>query len=129
MNNSAFIGNLTNEPETRYTQSGTNVCSFGIAVNKRGANGEQQATFVRVSAFGKRGEVIQQYAHKGNKIYVAGEISAHAYAAADGKPRASLELLLNEFEFLTSKSENGQSAGHAEPDAGFTAVETDELPF
>lgn len=144
MNRLFIIGNLTRDPETRTTQDGKTVCSFTIAVNRRqrNAQGQQEADFFRVSAWNQLGQNCQQYLAKGRKVAVVGSVSVHTYTAQDGVTRAQMEVLAQDVEFLSSRSEADQksdqmiqqvqqafSAGPALQPTGFDRVETDELPF
>lgn len=151
MNKVILIGNLTRDPESRTvsTYNGdVSVCSFTIAVNNRrgrqqnGDNGNAQqsdATFFRITAWRQLGENCARYLAKGRKVYVSGPVSARTYQANDGTTRVSLEVTADEVEFLSSRND-GEAApmgGYSAPAApaptaqnnGFTAVETDELPF
>ena len=144
MNKLTIIGNLTRDPELRTTSTGVNVCDFTVAVNRRqrrdAQNGQPEADFFRVSAWRERGELCAKYLSKGRKVCVVGPVSVRTYQANDGTTRASLEITADEVEFLSSRND-GEAAGSysapaaaevpaAEPQAaGFTAVETDELPF
>ena len=129
MNSLHIIGNLTRDPETRTTQSGSTVCSFTVAVSRRRANpdGSHDADFFRVSAWNQLGENCQKYLTKGRKVSVVGSVSVHAYAQQDGKPAASLEVMANDVEFLSSKGEAESNSGTNEN--GFTQVEADDLPW
>ena len=145
MNRLTIIGNLTRDPEQRTTPSGATVCSFTVAVNRRGrrdAQGNQpEADFFRVSAWNQLGENCARYLAKGRKVAVVGPVSVHTYQGSDGQTRASLEVMANDVEFLSSRSEMEGESGYAapaaaapaapveNPSASFTAVETDELPF
>ena len=144
MNRLTIIGNLTRDPEQRTTPSGATVCSFTVAVNRRARrdaqNNQQEADFFRVSAWNQLGETCARYLAKGRKVAVVGPVSVHTYQGNDGQTRASLEVMANEVEFVSSRNEsseggeNGYSAPAAAPAAetsspSFTAVETDELPF
>ena len=142
MNKLTIIGNLTRDPELGSSSAGVNVCVFSVAVNRRGrrdAQGAQpEADFFRVSAWRERGELCAKFLTKGQKVCVVGPVSARTYQANDGSTRVSLEVTADEVEFLSSRN-SGEAAGAysapaaapaAEPQAaGFTAVETDELPF
>ena len=143
MNKLIIIGNLTRDPELRTTSSGVNVCDFTVAVNRRqrrdAQNGQPEADFFRVSAWRERGELCAKYLSKGRKVCVMGPVSVRTYTGNDGVTRASLEVTADEVEFLSSRND-AEAAGSyvapaaeapsAEPPAaGFTAVETDELPF
>lgn len=143
MNRLTIIGNLTRDPEQRTTTTGSTVCTFTVAVNRRGRrdqqNGQPEADFFRVSAWNQLGETCQRYLAKGRKVAVVGPVSVHTYQGSDGQTRASLEVMANDVEFLSSRSEMDGEGGYAAPassapaegsvSAGFTAVETDELPF
>jgi len=152
MEKTQIIGNLTRDPEMRVTQTGLNVCSFTVAVNQRPTKAQKEAgqeppaKFFRVTAWRELAEICSKYLAKGRKVYVEGTIGVSAYIGKeDGQPHGSLELTADNVEFLSSRSDDGsagQSAGNAAqaPAAapvpaqaaapqGFTAVETDELPF
>ena len=119
MNQLTIIGNLTKEPEMRTTQSGKEVCTFTVAVNRlRKNNEEQDADFFRVSAWNELGKLCGKYLDKGRKVCVVGPVSVHAYEA-QGKTSASMEVLANTVEFLSPKGEEKQPQ----------PVQVDELPF
>lgn len=133
MNKVIIIGNLTQDPSTRTvgTQSGdTTVCSFTVAVNRRGG---QEADFFTVSAWRALGENCQKYLAKGRKVAVEGTVSARAYKDRDGNARAQLEVQAQNVEFLTPRSEGCSDSD----DSGLTAPPTpppsmvvnDDLPF
>ena len=131
MNQLTIIGNLTRDPETRTIQSGISVCSFTVAVNRRNQEG---ADFFRVSAWRQLGDNCQKYLAKGRKVAVVGSVSVSTYQAQDGTTRASMEVIANNVEFLTSRQDAGQAAEPAAaaegtaPD-GMVPVEGEELPF
>ena len=143
MNKLTIIGNLTRDPELRTTASGVNVCSFTVAVNRRNRrddqNGQPEADFFRVTAWRQLADICSKYLAKGRKVAVVGSVSVHTYTGNDGTTRASLEVNADDVEFLSSRNDaeaaGGYTAPAAEapsaetPAAGFTAVETDELPF
>lgn len=144
MNKIILIGNLTRDPELRTTPNGYNVCDFTIAVNKRRYSQQQQqggqqsdADFFRIHAWRQLGENCQKYLAKGRKVFVTGPLEARTYQANDGTTRVSLEVTAEDVEFLTSRAEAeamgssvpANTAGVTATSSGFTAVETDELPF
>lgn len=121
-----IIGNLTRDPETRTTTSGSMVCSFTVAVNRRKkTEGQPEADFFRVSAWNQLGDNCQKYLAKGRKVCVVGTVTAHAYTTQDGKAAASLEVMANNIEFLSARGETGNQMD----ESGFTQVETDDLPW
>jgi len=130
MNKVFLIGNLTSDPESRTTQSGVSLCSFTIAVNRR-HTAEKETDFFRVTAWRQLGEICGKNLSKGKKVAVVGTVSASAYAARDGSPKASLEVQADDVEFLTPKSETPTAAPQKAParvPSGFVEV-TEELPF
>ena len=112
------------------------MCDFTVAVNRRRRNdnqdGQPEADFFRVTAWRERGELCAKYLSKGSKVCVIGPVSVRTYTGNDGTTRANLEVTADEVEFLSS---NGNNTAVKEPEyavdtaEGFTAVETDELPF
>ena len=142
MNKVFLIGNLTRDPETRTTQSGTTVCSFTIAVNRRmKQDGQQETDFFNIVAWRQLGELCQKYLSKGRKCAVTGRIQTRSYEAKDGSKRTAWDIVAEEVEFLSpvgqSTGHQGNAGGYTEavsktPDApkeGFTQVEDEELPF
>ena len=144
MNKIILIGNLTRDPELRTTPNGYNVCDFTIAVNKRRYSQQQQqggqqsdADFFRIHAWRQLGENCQKYLAKGRMVFVTGPLEARTYQANDGTTRVSLEVTAEDVEFLSSRAEAeamgssvpANNAGVTATSSGFTAVETDELPF
>ncbi|MBQ9196054.1 MAG: single-stranded DNA-binding protein [Clostridia bacterium] len=142
MNKVFIVGNLTRDPELRSTRDGISVCSFTVAVNRRVRNaeaGQPEADFFRVTAWRQLGENCAKYLAKGRKVSVTGSVSASAYTAQDGSPRASLEVTADDVEFLTPRGEAGdmpapaprvQAPAPAAPQSnGFVQVDDDELPF
>ena len=127
MNRCFIIGNLTRDPETRVTQSGTSVCSFTVAVNRRGKSDE--ADFFRVSAWNKLAETCQKYLAKGRKVAVTGPVSVSTYTGQDGKAYANLEVMAQDVEFLTPKGEQAAQANAAQANKGYQEVTDDDLPF
>ncbi|MEZ4768191.1 MAG: single-stranded DNA-binding protein [Caldilineales bacterium] len=99
-----IVGNLGSDPELRFTADGTPVASFSVAVNRRwknqdGSQGEE-TTWFRVSAWRGLGETANQYLKKGRQVMVVGRVSARGYTAADGSPRASLDVTATDIKFL-----------------------------
>lgn len=144
MNKIFLIGNLTRDPELRSTQSGIPVCTFTVAVNRRqkGAEaGQQEADFFRVTTWRQMAENCNRFLAKGRKVGVTGTLTLEAYTDKNGLPRNSLEVMADEVEFLTPRSEQGAAPGgysqpqpayqqaQADQHAGFVQVEDDDLPF
>lgn len=127
MNKLTIIGNLTRDPETRVTQSGASVCSFTVAVNRRGQ--DDKTDFFRVSAWNRTGETCQKYLAKGRKVAVTGPVSVSTYTGQDGKTYANLEVMAQDVEFLTPKAEQAAPAPAAPANNGYQEVTDDDFPF
>ena len=124
MNRLFIIGNVVKDPELRTTPQGKNVCTFVVAVNhKKKAENQPDADFFRVSAWDAMGENCAKYLTKGKKVSVMGAVSVHVYSTQKGEPGASLEVLANEVEFLSPKSDS------IDPQSGMQKVEVEGLPY
>lgn len=126
MNKVILIGNLTKPPELRSTQSGTAVCTFSIAVNRKFQNqaGEKVTDFFNIVAWRQLGELCAKYLDKGRKVCVTGELQNRSYEAKDGTKRTVTEVVADDIEFLTPR------AREPAPPEGFTEMDDDgDLPF
>ena len=128
MNQLNIIGGLTRDPESRTTQSGKQVCTFTVGVNRR--NDREKSDFFRVNAWGELGNNCAKYLSKGKKVSVVGPVSVHTWES-NGKHGASLEVTADEVEFLSPRSEAQQAQPEPQVDqqTGFQQVDTDDLPF
>jgi len=110
-----LIGNLTRDPELKYTQGGTAVCEFGLATNRtwRTPQGEQreETTFVDCAAWGRTGETINQYMSKGRQIFVEGRLRYDSWEGQDGRKRSRLSVVVENFQFLGGRGEGGGQGG------------------
>ncbi len=111
LNKVMLIGNLTRDPEMRYTNSGTPVVTFGMATNKswKDTNGEvkELAEFHNVVAWNKMAEICQQLLAKGMKIYVEGSLNTRSWNADDGSTRYKTEVRIEDMILLDSKGKQG----------------------
>lgn len=109
MNKVLLIGRLTKDPELRYTQSGTAVASFTLAVNRRfsGQNGEREADFINCVAWQKSAEFVANYFRKGQQMALEGRLQVRSYDGNDGQRRWVTEVVAEQIEFVGSKNENG----------------------
>ena len=94
------IGNLTRDPEMRQTQKGENVCTFTIAVNRRGKKNE--ADFLNVTTWNGTAENCYRYLKKGRKVAVVGSIRTGSYEK-DGRTVHTTDINASEVEFLSGK--------------------------
>ena len=137
-NKAILGGRLTSDPEVKTTQSGTPVCSFSIAVNRKGAkDGQQQSDFIACVAWKERAELIGKYFRKGSSICIVGELQTRKWQDNNGNNRSATEVIVNEVCFVDSKSDN-QSASKTympdvyknEPKPSFTDMDDDsDIPF
>lgn len=130
MNKLIITGNLVRDPETRQTPNGLTICSFTIAVNRRGKDND--ADYFRVTAWRQLAENCQRFLAKGRKVAVTGAVSLNTYTKKDGTGGASLEVNADEVEFLTPRSDADDSGLTYTPDkeSGMVVVENDDsLPF
>jgi len=109
-----LMGNLTRDPQLRYTPNKQAVCDFGIAINRKwkGADGQmhEDVCFVDCTAWAGRGEVISKYLTKGQPIFVEGRLHYHTWDGPDGKKRSKLDVVVDQFQFIGSKG-GGQGGG------------------
>lgn len=134
MNKITIIGNLTRDPELRYTQEGIPVCGFTVAVNRRTQKDHPEADFFRVSVWRGLGEACAKYLKKGSKVCVIGPVRVQTYVAQDGTVRAQMEVTADDVEFLIKRTDaeaQAQSApqGPVDEGSGFEQVAEDDLPF
>ena len=111
MNRVFLIGNLTHTPELRETASGISVTNFSIAVNRSytSADGERQTDFFNCTVWRTLAENVAKYAKKGNKVAVFGSIQLRNYEDSDGVKRIAVDIIAEQVEFLTPKSNGGTS--------------------
>ena len=145
MNKVILMGRLTRDPEIRYSQGerSTAVARYSLAVNRTfKRDGEPDADFINCVAFGRTGEFIERYGHKGTKFVVEGRIQTGSYTNRDGVKVYTTEVVVEEQEFAESKnasSANTQSyqaapapAPSADAGDGFMNIPDgidEELPF
>lgn len=135
MNKIFLMGRLTKDAELRYTQSGTAVASFSLAVDRRYKKGEeQQADFINCVAWQKTAEFISQYFRKGSKIVVEGRLQTRSYEVEDGSRRWATEVVVEQCEFADSKAKNENNSatgasGALEAEAYDVAFDDNVLPF
>ena len=137
MINKVFLmGRLTKDPELRYTNNKTPVCSFTIAVNN-GYGEKQQTDFINCVAWNKTAEFVTKYFAKGKMIIVIGRITTRSWETQDGKRAYATEVVANEVTFGESKTSpqlnTPQTAAQPpmqDDDDDFTPLdEDDDLPF
>ncbi len=126
MNSVILIGNLTRDPELRYSTGGnqTAICRFTVAVNERRRNPQTQEwedspSFIPVVVFGKQAENCDRFLSKGRKVAVNGRIQTGSYVNKEGNKVYTTEVIANNIEFLSPRNEGGQGGGFGGYDGGF----------
>ena len=99
-NNVTLVGNLTKDPESRFTNSGTAVVNFSLAVNNPARDDE--VLFINCVAFAKLAEVINKYCERGKNILVNGRLVLDSYETNDGDKRSQIKLFVNSMQLLGS---------------------------
>ena len=139
-----LMGNLTRDPELRYTPKGTAVATIGVAVNRRWKDeaGQQreETTFVDVDAFGRTAENIGQYFKKGRPIFIEGRLRFHSWEdKQSGQKRSKLTVTAENFQFMDSQRGGDAGGGdvpttRSRPDSAPESSDTpppedDDVPF
>jgi len=112
-NRVVLIGNLTREPELKYTQGGTALCKFGLAISRKFGKGDEkkeEVCFVDITAFGKVGEVVANYCEKGKPVLVEGRLNYSTWEK-DGKKNHRLDVVAENVQLLGSGKGGGKSKG------------------
>jgi len=109
LNKVLLIGNLTRDPELRYTPQGTAVCSFGLATNRQWVtdSGEKKedVEFHRLVAWNKLAEICAQLLKKGRKVFVEGRLQTRNWTGQDGSQRTTTEIVVSDMVLLDQKRE------------------------
>ncbi len=122
LNRVQLIGNLTRDPELRYTPQGTAVCSFSIATNRNWTTdtGEkkEEVEFHRIVAWNKLAELCSQFLVKGRKVFVEGRLTTRSWTAQDGNQKQTTEIVISDMILLDSKRPDAvsQVSEAAEPE-------------
>lgn len=105
-----ITGNLTRDPELRATAGGTQILSFGVAVNDRRKNPqtgewEDVPNFVDCIVFGSRAEAVSRFITKGSKVAIEGKLRFSAWETKEGQRRSKLEVIVDEIDFLSRQGQ------------------------
>lgn len=133
MNKCILIGNLTKDPELTTTTNGVAVCRFSIAVSRRYSNsdGERETDFLNIVVWRSLGENCHKFLKKGSKVGVVGNIQTRSYDATDGSKRYVTEIVAEEVEFLSTRTQDEQArpSTSSEEVAKLQPIDDDGLPF
>jgi single-strand DNA-binding protein len=133
LNRVQLIGNLTRDPELRYTPNGNAVCTFGLATNRTWTtdSGEkrEEVDFHRIVAWNKLAELCSQFLVKGRKVYVEGRLSTRNWTGQDGSQKSTTEVVIDDMILLDSKQSGGsQHAGRSEEVSESNSEAPEEQP-
>lgn len=107
LNKVMLIGNLTRDPNLRYTPNGTAVCSFGLATNRSwtpadGGEKQEKVEYHNIVAWSKLADICGQLLHKGDKVYVEGRLQTRDWKGDDGADRKTTEIVIDNMMLLSS---------------------------
>ena len=130
LNRVFLIGRLTRDPELRYTQNGSPVTNFDLAINRAytDTSGERKEVtdFIRVVTWRRQAETCSQYLNKGSLVFVEGRIGSRSWETQDGQKRHTTEVTAQRVQFLTPKGQVPESVeGKAEEEQPAPALEED----
>ena len=119
LNKVFLMGNLTRDPELRYTPNGTAVVDFGMAINRtwtsrQGGEKREETCFVDVQAWARSAEVISEYCSKGRPIFIEGRLKLDTWEGRDGQRRSKHRVIVENFQFLGPRT-GKRAATNAEP--------------
>ncbi|PIQ96013.1 MAG: single-stranded DNA-binding protein [Nitrospinae bacterium CG11_big_fil_rev_8_21_14_0_20_56_8] len=129
-----LMGNLTRDPELRYTASGAAVATFGMAINRRYKQGDEwkeDVCFVDITVWGKQGENCAEYLSKGRPVFVDGYLRFTTWETDNGQKRSKLDVTANTVQFLGGRGD-APRGGSTEPmgeEPPFPAGKEDDIPF
>lgn len=129
-----LLGNLTRDPEVRYTPNGSAVASFAIAVNrkyKQGDETKEEVGYFDIVVFGKQAENCGQYLNKGDAVLIDGRLQQRRWETEDGQKRSKIEVAAQTVNFMPKRSSSGAGHGHAhaESSADMSPVDEGDIPF
>ena len=131
MNKVILMGRLTKDPEVKQTPSNIAVCSFTIACDRRfkSQNGERQSDFINCVAWRQQATLLGNYFHKGSRIAVVGSLQSRSYDDQNGQKRYVTEVVVDEIEFVDTRSEaQGSAPAQSAAPAASTASVVAQTP-
>jgi single-strand DNA-binding protein len=122
LNRVQLMGNLGKDPETRYTPTGQKVCTFTVAVNHRWKNrdgeSKEETEWFNIEAWGRIGEICQEYLHKGSAVYIEGRLHTDRYEH-EGETRYFTKVIASGMQMLDRKQTEGEPAPEEEGEFPF----------
>src|SRR5262245_39036197 len=136
-----LLGNLTRDPELRYTPQGSAVCEFALALNYQYMNKQtgqkvEEVSFIDIVAWGKTGEICAEYLKKGRQVMIEGRLKQDRWEAQDGKKMSKVRVTAENVQFVGSRpqGEGGGGGGKgggapAGPEEGPPPGQEEDIPF
>ena len=129
-----LLGNLTRDPEVRYTPNGIAVASFAIAVNrkyKQGDETKEEVSYIDIVVFGKQAESCGQYINKGDSVLIDGRLQQRRWDDKEsGQKRNKIEVVAQSVNFMPKRSSGSKGGGDSHPEPAPEApVDEGEIPF
>tara|TARA_B100000686_G_scaffold355003_1_gene468908 strand:- start:58 stop:456 length:399 start_codon:yes stop_codon:yes gene_type:complete len=124
-----LMGNLTRDPELRFTSSGSAVAGFGLAINRRYKQGDEwkeEVCFVDITVWGKQAENCAEYLSKGRPVFIEGYLKLNSWETDSGEKRNKLEVVALTVQFLGRVGTRGDSS---DSDTGSSMGAKDDIPF
>lgn len=127
-----LMGNLTRDPELRYTSGGSPVCNFSMAINRyyndKQGERKEETTFMRITVWGKQGEHCAQYLAKGRSVFVEGRLQSRSWETEDGQKRSAVDVVADNVQFIGGR---GAAPGGGGKDEGVDDMPPaeDDIPF
>ncbi len=130
LNKVMLIGNLTRDPELRYTPSGTAVCTFGLATNRSwtpsdGSAPQEETEFHRIVAWSKLAEICSQLLNKGRKVYCEGRLQTRKWTGQDGQERTTTEVVIDEMIALGAPKNSSGGYSNDDYDDSYSSTPAD----
>ena len=136
-----LLGNLTRDPELRYTPQGSAVCEFALALNyvytnKQTGQKVEEVSFIDIVAWGKTGEICAEYLKKGRQVMVEGRLKQDRWEAQDGKKMSKVRVTAENVQFVGSRPQGeggggggGKGGGAPAPEDGPPPGQEEDIPF
>ncbi|KXK09414.1 MAG: Single-stranded DNA-binding protein [Microgenomates bacterium OLB23] len=135
LNRVVLIGNLTRDPELKYTPQGTAVCSFGVATNRswttKTGDTKEDVQFHRIVAWQKLAELAANLLSKGRKIYLEGRITYRSFEGKDGQQKQITEIIMDDFVLFDDrrKGTSDDAPDHQEEDMSMASAADHDEPM
>jgi single-strand DNA-binding protein len=135
VNKAILVGNLGDDPEQRFTPSGTAVANFRLATHEQWTNkdGEraERTEWHRIVAWGRLGEICGEYLRKGSQVYIEGRLQTRSWEDRDGNKRYTTEIVAQTMQMLGSPAKAGKAKTQDEgfPSEEPMAIPDDDIPF